>query len=114
MSKTSVYDKLRVAEESPAWNRVSAFIIMKGAERVGQIKCKYPADGMGRLQVFLWDWTNVDANRGIQYGYASGCGYDKLAAAVDGLKFGELTFSDHPTDWKEQLRKAGYNLLQAI
>lgn len=114
--KTSIYDKLRAAEHSPAWDRASAYVIMHGADRAGQIKVKHPKDGMGPLEVFLWDWTSSGSidDRGIQYGKASGMGYDKLAAALEGLKFGELIFKDHPTDWKHQLEEGGFTLFQAL
>lgn len=116
----TVYERLTAAEQSPAWDRARAYAIMKGAEYAGKILCKYPVDGMGPLEVFLWDWTNDPSNVGpngvreIQRGRASGCGYDKLAAALEGLKFGPLVFSDHPTDWKHQLREAGFELLNVL
>jgi hypothetical protein len=109
--KPSVYDKLRKAEQSSAWDRVAAYVILKDTEYVGKILCKYPKDCIGPLEVFLWDWVSL---REIQYGRATGCGYDKLAAALDGLKFGDLTLSDHPNDWKHMLEEAGYTLIQAI
>ena len=42
------------------------------------------------------------------------CGYDKLSAALGGIKWGELTFTDHPVNWEIQLRKAGYTVVQAV
>jgi hypothetical protein len=112
--KKSVYDRLREAEHSPAWDRAGAYAIMQGDKYAGKLLCKYPVDGMGPLTVFLWDWTDPKGSREIQIGRASGCGYDKLAAAVDGLKFGKLVLSDYPKDWKEQLREAGYTLLNVL
>lgn len=113
MAKISVYDRLKKAEASPAWNRAGAYVILKDGQDVGRIKCKYPLDGMGQLDVFLWDWTAQEP-RNIQHGWARGCGYDKLSAALDGLQFGEIVFKENPTDWRDQLRKAGYNLIAAL
>lgn len=114
--KSSVYEKLRRAEQSPAWNRASAYVIMKGAEYVGKILCKHPLDGMGPLEIFLWDWTSSDSIQrlGIQMARVTGCGFDKLAAGMDGLEFGGIKLKDHPTNWKDQLREAGYNLINVI
>lgn len=114
--KTSVYEKLKEAERSPAWERAGAYAIMRGADYAGKILCKYPKDGMGPLTVFLWDWTGeeVEGAREIQIGRASGCGYDKLAAALDGLKFGKLVLGDHPKEWKNQLHEAGFTLLNVL
>lgn len=117
MKKTNVFDRLRKAEQSPAWNRAGAYAIMRGSELVGKILCKYPTDGMGPLEVFLWDWSgdrDVTREDFIQRKTASGMGYDKLAAALSGLTFGEIVLRNHPTNWKDQIREAGYNLIQVI
>lgn len=115
-SRVDVYERLRKAEESPAWNRASAYVIMRGAEYVGKILCKHPHDGMGPLELFLWDWTGENSinKLGIQRARITGCGFDKLAAGMDGLIFGGIELKDHPTDWKTQLRDAGYTLLSVL
>lgn len=113
---------LQAAEKSPAWNRVSAYVIIApGAcnttptgfysKSIGKIKVIHPADGMGILKVFAWDCSG---NNGLQIGQASGCGYDKLSAAMEGLKFDDIVFTDHPKNWEMQLREAGYTIVQAI
>lgn len=112
--KPTVIDRLRKAETSPAWNRVSAYVIMKGEDLAGKILVKHPKDGIGPLEVFVWDWTDPQRAAPIQYRRASGCGYDKLAAALDGIEFGDILFDNHPTDWKEQLREKGYSLVFVI
>ena len=115
MSKTSVYERLRAAEASPAWNRASAYVIMKGAHYAGKILCKHPVDGMGPLEVFLWDWSSEKGEvPPIQHASVRGCGFDKLAAGMDGLKFGGIELKDHPTDWKKQLRDAGFEVLSVL
>lgn len=115
--KTSVFDKLRKAEDSPAWNRASANVILDknqqgAATMVGKILVKHPKDGMGPLEVFLWDWTNIQTNRGVQEGRASGCGYDKLSAAMADMKFGSITIQEN--DWLGSIVKAGYQVRQVL
>jgi hypothetical protein len=110
---------LQAAEKSPAWNRVSAYVIIdkfgvnSDCNRFGKIKVIHPADGMGSLKVFVWDCTGSD----LQMGTASGCGYDKLSAAMVDMKFDDITFTDHGSlsgNWQTQLRAAGYTIVQAI
>ena len=103
---------LTAVEKGPAWSRAAAYIIPHpDRKRWGKIKVSYPKDGMGPLRAFVWD---CEGNDGLKYGSASGCGYDKLSAAMCGLKFDNITFSDHPVNWEIQLRKAGYEVIQAL
>lgn len=117
---------LQKAEQGPAWSRAAAYVViapvvihnshgslsLDGFERLkhGKIKVAYPADGAGPLRVWVWDCIGTD----VQMGTASGGGYDKLAAALDGLTFDGITLNDHPNDWKETLHAAGYTILQAM
>lgn len=112
--KTSAIDRLRKAEQSPAWNRAGAYAIMRGAEYVGKILVKHPVDGMGPLEVFLWDWSDSNKPHEIQRGTASGCGYDKLAAALHGLTFAGITFDDHPHHWELSLKDAGFVVINVL
>ena len=100
----------RKVEDGPAWKRAAAYIIVNNAdaERWGKLKVAYPADGMGPLKAFLW----CADEGGIQYGYASGCGYNKLAAALDGMVFAGITLKDGT--WETQLREGGWRVIQAI
>ena len=98
---------LRRVENGSAWKRAAAYVIVKADHSWGKIKVAYPADGMGPLRVFLWDGIH-----GIQYGYASGCGYNKLAAALDGMMYGHIKFNEG--EWESQLRKDGYEVIQAL
>lgn len=108
---------LQAAEKSPAWNRVSAYVIIDqfgtggDCNKFGKVKVIHPADGAGALKVFVWDCTG---DNGLQMGTASGYGYDKLSAAMCGIKFDDIEFTDHPTNWEMQLRQAGYTVIQAI
>lgn len=99
---------LRTAE-NVAWGRAAAYIILKDGKFEGKIKVAYPKDGAGILRVFLWDFENE-----LQIGSAGGFGYDKLSAALAGLKFKALVLTDHPENWERQLRAAGYEIIQAM
>ena len=102
---------LRKVEDGPAWDRASAYVILSPDHKsYGKIKIARPLDGMGPLHVFVWDCKGT----GLQYGKASGCGYDKLAAALDGLTFDGIKLQDHPLGWESQLREAGYEIIQAL
>ena len=67
--------------------------------RMARIVAVYPVDGAGRLTVAVTDW-GVDGMAGPdgprQYlTRASGYGYDKLAAALDGTTVGGVELGDH-------------------
>lgn len=109
------------AENSPAWARASAYVIiapkaslapgsLDNSRNFGKIKVLHPADGAGPLRVFVWDCKGTD----LQMGTASGYGYDKLSAALQGIVFDGVTLTDHPQNWKSQLEEAGYTIVQAI
>lgn len=69
----TVYEQHRKAFE-----RVSAYVIAHGADRVATIAIKYPADGAGRLYAYV-HWIGVEMVRA----YAGGYGYDKTGAALE-------------------------------
>lgn len=117
--KPAIYD-----QHDKAFNRVSAFVIVKDGERVATVAIKFPADGAGRLYAYV-HWLGLEMVRG----WANGYGYDKRSAAVSDActrmcKAGEtpaaswpftaaLTCSDG-TDWTRALEKAGFTVWQAI
>ena len=77
-------------EDSPALNRAGAYIVLdaqNGNKVAGKILVAYPKDGAGVLRAALWDWTPAES-RDVQNGRATGYGYDKLSAAIDGMTFG--------------------------
>lgn len=102
----------RKAENGKAWARAGAYVIFHKTDssRWGKLKIARPADGMGPLQVFVW---GPDADEGLQYGRAAGCGYNKLSAALDGLTFGGIKLDDSK-GWETQLRNAGFEVVQAL
>ena len=69
---TNIYE-----QHDKAFARVAAFAILKDGQLVGKIAVKYPADGAGRLTVFVHE-------HGFEMvkGFAGGYGYDKLEAAI--------------------------------
>lgn len=109
--KKTVYEKLKDAEQSPAWNRAGAWVITnkETKEYVGKVMFKFPKDGAGRLEAFMWDWTAKES-RPIQHGTASGYGYDKKTAALGGMKFGNIKLIGQGKEWDGQLRDAGYDV----
>lgn len=127
-----------------AFARVSAFVILRGGERVATIAFKPPADGAGRLYAYV-HWLGVPMVRG----YAGGYGYDKRTAAcadaagritkapgpeiVPSSHFGLIAErrrirkeqeareaftraleADRGPSWDSALRNAGFTVLQAV
>lgn len=99
--------------ESACWGRAAAYIIINKTTGVwGKVKVAYPAVGAGPLRVWLWS-----PSHDLQYGKASGYGYDKLAAAMSGMRYDNLTFGNHcegAGEWRSCLEKNGYEVIQAL
>jgi hypothetical protein len=93
--------------EKGALARVTAYcIISPDGSGTGKILITH-AQGTGSVNAFVWD---TEGN-GLQHGKASGYGYDKVSAALQGIKFDSITFTDHPKNWESQLRDAGYRVI---
>jgi hypothetical protein len=121
---TDVYDQHRAS-----FPHVSAFVVMHGSRHVGSIAFKFPRDGAGRLYAYV-HWFGVPMVRG----YAGGYGYDKKSAACssaarkmpehlpegyDGAgdvygRFVDALGRDGGQEWHNHLRKAGFDVLQAV
>lgn len=128
---SDIYD-----QHNAAFNRVSAFVVMRDGERVATIALKFPADGAGRLYAYT-HWLGATMTRG----YAGGYGYDKRSAAVESavakipanpFTAVELQYADGRPwfihfaafkaalsdiggeDWTRLLEKAGFTVLQAV
>ena len=103
--------------------RYAAYVILKDSDHVGTVRIKYPPKGHGEqlLTAYVADWTLnkpehldfTDFTR-WQIGKASGYGYDKASAALSGLTVLDFTFKDSGSDWTNQVKAAGFTLLQAI
>lgn len=133
--KTDIYDT-----HAKAFDRVSAYVVMRDSERVATIALKFPADGAGRLYAYV-HWLGIPMVRGMAGGY----GYDKRTAAVStaaclldpnanekhaadvGLQYceGRPWFEhykafiaaarlDDGNDWQRNLEKAGFTIWQAV
>ena len=108
-TKQNVYDWLDKCENNH-WSRAGCKVIFNSAGAyVGKIKIAFPKDGAGTLRAFLWDFGND-----IQMGTAGGYGYDKLSAALRGMVFQGIEFTNHPENWEIQLRRAGYTVITVM
>lgn len=90
--KTSAFQKM---ENAAPFKRVASFTITHPKKPGGYavVNAAYPADGAGRLQLFVID--SFGDTRTCQAGYASGYGYDKFAAALSGLTIDGHEMGDH-------------------
>ena len=84
----------RKMQENPAFARCASFTIThpKKPEGYAIINVAYPKDGAGRLTVYVVD--RFGATSTFSSGTASGCGYDKLTAALEGLSVDGVKFTD--------------------
>lgn len=126
---TDIYEQHRAA-----FANVSAYVIMKDAERVATIAFKYPKDGAGRLWAYV-HWIGLPMMRG----YASGYGYDKASAACSVAAAKLISYLESPSRelpfdfplalcrsfttelhkddghyWNDRLRDTGFEVWQAV
>lgn len=114
----NIYD-----QHTAAFNRVSAYVVLRNGERVATVAFKFPADGAGRLYAYV-HWIGTEMTRGS----ASGYGYDKRSAACanavskrvwaaddePALWFARALATDGGSEWDRRLRDAGFVVLQAM
>ena len=77
-------------EERPALNRAGVYVVLdeKTGKFAGKILFAWPASaGDGILYAAMWDFT-PERSRDVQNGRATGGGYNKESAALDGMVFG--------------------------
>lgn len=121
---TSIYN-----QHAAAFANVSAYVILHDGQRVATVAFKYPRDGAGRLYAYV-HWIGSPMVRG----FAAGGGYDKHSAACAAavrkignysddagndasklwLAFVGALAVDDGHRWNEQLRRAGFDVLQAV
>lgn len=132
MSDISYSLKSIYTQHDAAFSRVSAFVVAKDGERVATIAFKFPADGAGRLYAYV-HWIGVEMVRG----HAGGYGYDKRSAAcsvaarklrdiraketpdggdrpITGDAFVAALERDNGANWDDRLRRAGFEVWQAV
>lgn len=111
-------------QHQAAFSNVSAFAVVRDGQQCGKVAFKFPKDGAGRLFAYV-HWHGVNMVRA----FAGGCGYDKKSAAIanavrkisgDGwnpewqAEFIAALEKDDGNNWDNNLRKAGFDLFQAV
>jgi hypothetical protein len=122
-------------QHESAFRHVSAYVVMKDGEREATIAFKFPRDGAGRLYCYL-HVLGLPMVRGMAGGY----GYDKRSAALadaakkadlvklaswqsaEGYEAQRLTATKlraavekrDGREWSDNLRDAGFAVLQAV
>lgn len=91
-------DPKRIASEMSTEGAIPRNAVYRGL--VARIYIAYPRDGMGCLRVLAMVDKGADQGVGYFAADASGCGYDKLAACLDGcplptLGDGSVFLGDH-------------------
>lgn len=122
----NIYDQHRAT-----FSQVAAFVILHNGERVATMAFKFPRDGAGRLYAYV-HYIGLTMARG----YAGGGGYDKRSASASAaarkidqeaprhwtmeqsnnarLFLQTLAHGDDGHGWEENLRLAGFTVLQAV
>ena len=110
-----------------AFTNVSAYVIVKGGERVATVAFKFPKDGASKLWAYV-HFFGVPMVRGSAGGY----GYDKRSAACASASraapkdsfgtietahyepFWQSLAKDDGRGWDDNLRLAGFTVWQAV
>ena len=118
----NIYDQHR-----KAFPRVSAYVVMYRSNVAATIAFRYPKDGAGRL----WAYVHFHGVPMVR-GYAAGGGYDKHSAACASAMrhmpangfgtteidpYGDFVRAlekDDGHSWDSNLRKAGFEVHQAV
>lgn len=118
-----IHNALRAVEQKA---NVAGYVVLNSkGDHIGTVRISYPRDGAGQLKILAADWTaeRPKDNEGKadftnwtpwQYGTANGGGYDKASAAMSNMCIGTVRIEDSGHSWYNQLRDAGYVVLQAV
>lgn len=126
---SAIYD-----QHDKHFSHVSAYVIVKDGRRVATVALRYPRDGASRLHAYV-HWLGAP----MSHGWAGGYGYDKGSAAVadavrrlpavtegvDSHRVAELASDDARAfltacaadagdHWYDAVRKAGFDVWQAV
>jgi hypothetical protein len=101
---------MKRVEEMAATKCAGVKVILKEGKIIGKIIIAYPKDGAGVVHVNFWDWSDKNHTPEVQYGRASGYGYDKVSAAIAGMKFAGKKLTDHPYNYEWCLRDLGFEV----
>ncbi len=124
----TIYD-----QHEKAFANVSAYVLLKNGQQIGKVAFKYPKDGAGRLTCYL----HIHGLKMVK-GFAGGYGYDKTSAAFydaaqkqaivkleswQSTTGYETEYADAKAllsvwkdghDWTDNVRNAGFTVLQAV
>lgn len=91
--------------ERGAFSRVSAFIILRGAQYIGRVKFAHGVQG--GVKAFIWDWSN-EAETTVQYADGTFPNYAMQGVTLCGVT---ITGADY---WYNELEAAGLTVIQAV
>lgn len=99
---------------SPAFENVSAAVILKNGKEVGRILAVFRKSG--RTDINLFDWTDREnGTTKAWYNYTDASGTDIIMEALAGLPFGDHVLSkNHGYEWPDYLRSLGYEVIRVI
>lgn len=85
---------MKQVRETKAGKSISAWVILKAGKDIATVQAHYGNSGQVTVNVFNYG-NNRSAEKGCQYGSASGYGYDKETAALSGLEIDGIVLNDH-------------------
>lgn len=86
----------KYVSDTAAGKSISAWIIMKRRRHIATVRAHFSNGGTCTVNVFNHgDKNKSAAENGFQHGSASGYGYDKLIAALSGLKIDGHRLTNH-------------------
>lgn len=90
----------------------SAFVVLdKKGKLLARIVVKYPNDGAGTLHAMCETWDDK-GQYSVEYGKASGYGYDKKTAALSGFVIAGHRLADHCGSVETKAMKKASTLLK--